>query len=69
MVRTLERIDIPALIQRIEDMEKRLDVLEDIIESLIPEDDEEIELEEPSGVKEYQKGDFLRWGRERGLIG
>jgi len=68
MVRVLENVDIRLVLQRIEDLEKRLDAIEEVIEALIPEDDENFVIEEYGEVREYKRGEFLKWGKERGLV-
>ena len=67
-VRGVERVEVSRILHRIEEIERRLDVLEEVIEALIPEDDEEFHVDNAVEVREYRLGDFTRWGKVRGLI-
>ncbi len=64
----MEKVEVSRILHRIEEIERRLEVLEEVIETLIPEDDERFQIDDAGEVREYKPGDFLRWGRARGLI-
>ncbi len=64
----MEKVEVSRILHRIEEIERRLEVLEEVIETLIPEDDEEFQIDDAGKVYGYKPGDFLRWGRARGLI-
>ncbi len=68
MVSVVEQVDIKRVMLRIEEVEKRLDAIEEVIEHLIPEDDEEYTIAPPEKATEYGKETFLEWGKKRGLV-
>ena len=62
----MEKVEVSRILHRIEEIERRLEVLEEVIETLIPEDDERFQIDDAGEVREYKPGDFLRWDRARG---
>ena len=60
---------VESLEKRLSMVEGHLETLEQMIEHLLPKDDEELpEIKEIGEVRDYKPGDFQRLARERGLI-
>ncbi len=65
MITTVESLE-----KRLSMVERRIETLEQVIERLLPEDDEELsEIKEIGEVRDYKPGEFQRLAKERRLIG